>query len=181
MSQEAREFAAGFLEDVISFFGVNVLVEAREEGPEEDGVITLNVPSTRMNGFLIGQNGDNLRALQNLANMALRSNGYEDITATVDVAGYKRQRNQRLERDVQKFAQQVKDSGEDYELEPMNSYDRRLAHRTISDIEGVESESVGEGKERKVVIRRGKTSTGAGAQDAGGDSGADESGSEEEE
>lgn len=152
-----REFAAKFLEDLIAFYGVNVLVEAREESDEaEDSgeIVVLNVPSTRVNGFLIGQSGENLRSLQNLTNMALKSNGYEDLTVTVDVAGYKKQRNQRLERDVQKQAEEVKRSGQDQALEPMNSYDRRIAHRAVGEVEGVESESVGEGKDRQVVIKK---------------------------
>lgn len=147
----AREFAADFLENLVTFFGVNVLVETEED---EEGIITLNVPSTHLNGFFIGQRGDNLRALQNLTNMALKSNGYEDVAATVDVAGYKKQRNQRLERQVRKIAEDVKASGEDRDMDPMNAYDRRIVHRTLSDIEGVESESSGEGKNRKVTIKK---------------------------
>lgn len=147
----AREFAADFLENLVTFFGVNVLVESDED---EDGVILLNVPSTHLNGFFIGQKGDNLRALQNLTNMALKSNGYEDAAVTVDVAGYKKQRDQRLQRHVEKMAEKVKDSGEDVELQPMNAYERRITHRTLSGIEGVESESTGEGTDRKVIIKR---------------------------
>lgn len=149
----AREFAADFLESLIAFFGTNILVEASEE--DDDGtVIMLDVPSTHMNGFLIGQNGENMRAMQNLLNMAMKSNGYEDVNVTVDIAGYKRQRNQRLERDVQRHVETVQQSGEDYELEPMNSYDRRLAHKVVSEAEGVESESKGEGRDRRVVIKK---------------------------
>ena len=148
----AREFAADFLENLIAFFGTNILVEASEE--DDDGaVIKLDIPSTHMNGFLIGQNGENMRALQNIVNMAMKSNGYEDINVTVDIAGYKRQRNQRLERDVQRHVETVQQTGEDYELEPMNSYDRRLAHKVIGEAKGVESESSGEGKDRRVVIK----------------------------
>lgn len=150
----AREFAVDFLENLVSFFGVNVLVESEED--EEDNVVMLNVPSTHLNGFFIGQKGDNLHALQNLTNMALKSNGYEDVSVTVDVAGYKKQRNQRLQKEVGRIAEGVKESGEDHEMEPMNAYERRITHRAIGDIEGVESESTGEGRDRKVVIKKSK-------------------------
>ena len=149
---DAREQSIKFLEDIISFFGVNVLVEAEEN--EEEGVITLNVPSTRLNGFFIGQNGDNLRALQHLTNMALRRNGVEDVNVTVDVAGYKKQRNERLARSTTKAAEQVKSSGEPHEMQPMSSYERRIAHKAVSEVEGVETESVGEGRDRHIVIKK---------------------------
>lgn len=148
----AREFAADFLENLVTFFGVNVLVEAEED--EEDGVIQLNVPSTHLNGFFIGQKGDTLRSLQNLTNLALKSNGYEDVAVTVDIAGYKKQQSQRLQRRVHKVAEEVKASGEDQEMEPMNAYERRIVHRTLGEIEGVDSESTGEGKNRKVIIKK---------------------------
>lgn len=149
---DAREQSIKFLEDIISFFGVNVLVEAEEN--EDEGVITLNVPSTRLNGFFIGQNGDNLRALQHLTNMALRRNGIEDINVTVDVAGYKKQRNERLARSATKTAEQVKSTGEPHEMQPMSSYERRVVHKAISEVEGVDTESVGEGRDRHIVIKK---------------------------
>ena len=149
---DAREQSIKFLEEVISFFGVNVLVEAEED--EEEGVITLNVPSTRLNGFFIGQNGENLRALQHLTNMSLRRNGIEGINVTVDVAGYKKQRNERLARNAAKVAEEVIASGEPHEMRPMSSYERRVVHKALGEIEGVETESAGVGRDRHVVIKK---------------------------
>ena len=160
---DARQFAADFLENLISFFGINVLVESSVD--EDEGVILLDVPSTHMNGFLIGQDGENLRAMQNLVNSALRCSGYEEAHVNVDIAGYKRQRNQRLERDVQQRIETVQQSGEDYELQPMNAYDRRIAHRVVGEAKGVESESTGQGKDRKVVIRKSQSQDSGNSED----------------
>jgi spoIIIJ-associated protein len=160
---EARQFAADFLENLVTFFGVNVIVESQED--EDEGVIRLNVPSTHLNGFFIGQNGDTLRSFQNLTNMALKSNGYQDTSATVDVAGYKKQQDQRLQRHVQKVAQDVKTSGKDHPLRPMNAYERRVVHRALADIDGVESESTGEGRARQVVIKKSEASDVAGSEE----------------
>lgn len=148
---QAREFATKFLEDLIAFFGVNVLVEVEED--EEDNVLTLNVPSTRLNGFFIGQRGENLRSLQHLVNMALRRNDYEDVAVTVDVAGYKKQRNERLARKVQQLAEDVIKTGEPHAMRPMSSYERRVVHKALVGISGVESESEGEGRDRHIVIK----------------------------
>ncbi len=143
------DFAKQFLEDLLSFFGLNTQVEAKRE----EDTIQLNVPSSEQNGFLIGQHGDNLRSLQHLTNMALKRSGSENVAVVVDVAGYKAQRSERLSEHVKKLAQEVITSGVEKTLEPMSSYERRVVHKTISEIDGVESGSVGEGRDRRVVIR----------------------------
>lgn len=143
------DFARKFLEDLLSFFGLNTEVDAARE----DDTIQLNVPSSEQNGFLIGQHGDNLRSLQHLTNMALKRSGSDNIAVVVDVAGYKAQRSERLSDHVRKLAADVAEHGGEKTLEPMSSYERRVVHKTVSEIDGVESESVGEGRDRRVVIK----------------------------
>lgn len=144
-----NEFARHYLEDLISFFGLNTKVEDNFE----EGTVELKVPSTRLNGFLIGQRGQNLRAIQHLTNMAIRSAGFEEVTVVIDVANYKEHRNQRLARKVQGIAADVAASGSEHKLEPMSAYERRVVHKAIGESKGVTSESTGEGRERQVVIK----------------------------
>lgn len=151
----AREFATKFLEDILAFFGMNVTVKVEEN--EEDKVLLLDIPSTHLNGYLIGQNGDNLRALQHIVNMALRRNGHEDMMVTVDVAGYKQQRNERLSSSVKKTAEEVKETGESQAMKPMSAYDRRVVHKALGEVEGVETESQGEGRDRHIIIKKSQT------------------------
>lgn len=146
------DFARQFLEDLLSFFGLNTKVDATRE----DDTIQLNVPSSEQNGFLIGQHGDNLRSLQHLTNMALKRSGTDGLAVVVDVAGYKAQRSERLSEHVKKLAGEVIASDAEKTLEPMSSYERRVVHKTVSEIDGVESESVGEGRDRRVVIKTNK-------------------------
>ena len=65
-------YAKKYLEDLLSFFGLNTDVQATSDGE----VIQLNVPSTHLNGFLIGQHGENMRSLQYLTSTALKNNDY---------------------------------------------------------------------------------------------------------
>ena len=58
--EDAIRYAKKYLEDLLSFFGLNTDVYATAE----DDVIELEVPSTHLNGFLIGQKGDTMRAMQ---------------------------------------------------------------------------------------------------------------------
>jgi predicted RNA-binding protein Jag len=71
--EDSLRYAKKFLEDLLSFMGLNTDVYATHD----DDVIQLNIPSTRMNGFLIGQRGDNMRAMQFLVSNALKNQTYE--------------------------------------------------------------------------------------------------------
>ena len=146
--EEAISFAKKYLEDILSFFGLNVDVHATHE----DDVIELNVPSTHMNGFLIGQNGDTVRALQYTVSNALKCKDFEYFRVNVDIADYKKARSDRLAEQVEKWAKDVKKSGADTELRPMNAADRRIVHKVAAD-HGLKTESVGEGRDRRVVIK----------------------------
>src|SRR5687767_3288760 len=136
MSSSARDFAQKYLEDLLSFFGLNMQVEA----DEEQDTVMLQVPSTHLNGFLIGAHGENLRSLQYLTNMALRSAGFESM-AVVDIAGYRRQRNERLTARAKQVAEQVLSEGREQTLDPMSAFERRIIHQAVSEVEGVSSQS----------------------------------------
>lgn len=141
-------FAKKFLEDLLSFLGLNTDVYATHE----DEVIQLNIPSTQMNGFLIGQHGDNMRAMQFLVSTALKNQDYPYSRVNIDVAGYKQQRADRLAKTAEDWMKQVKDSGKPMELRPMNPADRRVIHKLASE-SGVLTESVGEGRERHIILK----------------------------
>jgi spoIIIJ-associated protein len=91
--EEAIQFAKKYLEDILSFFGLNTDVYVTTEDNE---VIELSVPSTHLNGFLIGQRGDTMRALQAIVSTALRNADYSVYRVNVDVADYKKNRAERL-------------------------------------------------------------------------------------
>lgn len=147
--EAAIQYAKKYLEDLLSFFGLNTDVYATSEDGE---VIELNIPSTHMNGFLIGQHGDTARSLQFLVSNALKNQNYTYTRVNVDVADYKKQRADRLAETAEEWIKKVKDTGEPYECKPMNAADRRTVHRVASDA-GLTSESVGEGRDRHIVLK----------------------------
>ena len=146
---EAILYAKKYLEDVLSFFGLNTDVYATTEDHE---VIELNIPSTHLNGFLIGPRGETLRSFQYLVSTALKNQNYLHTRVNIDVADYKKHRAERLEDKAKEWFKQVQDSGEPRELEPMNPADRRVVHKAASDY-GLDSESVGEGRDRHIVLK----------------------------
>lgn len=146
--EEAIQYAKKYLEDILSFFGLNIEVHASAE----DDVIELSVPSTHLNGFLIGQRGENMRALQFLVSNALKNQNHTYTRVNVDIADYKKQRADRLAAHAEGWMKQVQDSGESMELKPMNAVDRRTVHKLAQQF-GLVSESVGEGRDRRIVLR----------------------------
>lgn len=146
--EEAIVYAKKYLEDLLSFFGLNTDVYATSD----DEVIQLNVPSTHLNGFLIGQRGDNMRSLQYLVSTALKNNDYAHTRVNVDIADYKKQRADRLRDKAEDWVKQVRDSGEPMELQPMNAADRRVVHQLAGE-HGLSTESVGEGRDRHIILK----------------------------
>ncbi len=147
--EESILFAKKFLEDLLSFFGLNIDVYATSSDEE---VVELDIPSTHLNGFLIGQRGENMRAIQFLVSNALKNNGYEITRVNVDVADYKRQRAERLAEKAEGWVKKVRDSEEPMELNPMNAADRRIVHKVAAE-QGIDSDSVGEGRDRHIVLK----------------------------
>lgn len=147
--EESILFAKKYLEDLLSFFGLNTDVKATNS---EDEVIELQVPSTHLNGFLIGQRGETMHALQFMVSSALKNNGHEITRVNVDVAEYKRQRADRLAETAKEWINKVKESGEEMHLRPMNGADRRVIHKVAGE-HGLETESQGEGRDRHIVLK----------------------------
>lgn len=147
--EEAIQYAKKYLEDLLSFFGLNTDVYATTEDHE---VIELNVPSTHMNGFLIGQHGETMRALQFIVSSALKNNNYAYTRVNVDIADYKKSRADRLGEKAQEWIKAVQESGEPMHLKPMNAADRRTVHK-LADEAGLVTESEGEGHDRHVVLK----------------------------
>lgn len=146
--EESILFAKKYLEDLLSFFGLNTDVYATSE----DEVIELNIPSTHLNGFLIGQRGETMRSLQFLVSQALKNAGHECTRVNVDVADYKKHRADQLVDRAQEWFKQVKSTGKPKELPFMNAADRRIVHRAAQEA-GLDSDSVGEGRERHIVLK----------------------------
>ena len=146
-TDESIRFATKYVEDLLSFFGINVAVYSTIE----DDVIQLSVPSTSMNSLLIGKNANNLRALQYVVSMTLVARNAEVTRVNIDVADYKRQRADKIEHQAEQWIRQVRATGKERILD-LNAADRRVVHRFASDYSDIETFSTGEGRERRLHI-----------------------------
>ena len=103
-------------------------------------------------GALIGRKGETMEALSYLTGLAANRSDESFEKISVDVAGYRQKREKDLVSSAKKAAAKVLKTGRPFGFEPMNPYDRRIIHATISQIEGVKSESKGEGAARRVMV-----------------------------
>lgn len=147
--EQAIQYAKKYLEDLLSFFGLNIEVHASNS---DDEVIELQVPSTHLNGFLIGSKGETMHALQFLTSCALKSERHVINRVNVDIAEYKAQRAERLREKAETWVQTVKETGEEMSLRPMNASDRRVVHKLAGEHD-LTTESEGTGRERHIVLK----------------------------
>lgn len=145
--EESVQFAQKYLEDLLSFFGTNITVSST---CEED-VIELTVPSNMLNSLLIGRNAETLRSLQYLVSTVLRNKDAELTRVNIDIAGYKKQRAERIAKQAHEWIEEVRKTG-DSKILNMNAADRRIVHRVASEYSDIRTFSEGEGRDRKLTI-----------------------------
>lgn len=145
--QESLNKATRYLEDILSFFEVNVDVDVSVR----DEYIEMNIPSTDENSILIGRNAETLRSLQYVVSTMLRNNDAALTRVTIDIADYKRQRAEKLEKQAREWIEEVRQTG-DSKIVQLNAADRRIVHGVASEYADIRSASEGEGRERKLII-----------------------------
>lgn len=141
------------LENILGMLALEGSFEVVEGAEEVTVSIEANDP-----GRLIGFKGETLDALQLLVNQIVsRQNPEEFKRVVVDVGGWRKNKEGELENRARAWAQEVLENKQQIELDPMPSWQRRIIHMVIESIEGVSSESIGEGKERHLIIRPGES------------------------
>lgn len=104
-------------------------------------------------GKIIGRGGRTLAALEYLTNSVVNREEAERVRINIDVGGYKRRRDDRLRTTARQAASRVRKTGLAVELDPMTAAERRIVHMEIADDPSVASESTGDGRDRRVVVK----------------------------
>ena len=140
--------AVEYLQEVITRMGVNdVTFSAVQKG--EATIIRLDGEKL---GALIGRRGETMESLSYMASLVANRLEGDYIKLGLDVAGYRDKRESDLTALAQRIGAKVRKTGRSFAMEPMNPYERRIIHSAIGKMEGVRSESKGEGRDRRVVI-----------------------------
>ena len=139
-----------YLEGILKALGIGYQIEARSINGEEQ--IYYMVDSYE-NSLLIGVKGKTLEALQILLRNLISSYTKDHVITSLDIGGYKNNRNRQLEILATKTAKEVAKTKVAVKLQPMNSYERRVIHEKLSEWRDVYTESEGQGEERAIVIK----------------------------
>ncbi len=138
-----------------------LLLEGSYEIEEADESFMVSI-ETKDAGRLIGVRGESLDALSLLVNqMVSKKMGFfakgelasGQKRVVIDVEGWRKQKEDELAKSAKVWGEQVLENKKELELEPMSSWQRRIVHMTISEMAGLTSESIGEGRDRHIVIK----------------------------
>ena len=143
------KYIKDYIVDIAKYMGINVNIEAKKR----ERYIQINLFS-ESSSILIGKNGRTLEAMQLLIKSSILNQTGFKINVILDVEDYKEKNNKHLEFNVKKIAREVRRTGVDAKLDPMNSYERRIVHNAVSEIKGVTTKSEGEEPNRYVVIKK---------------------------
>jgi len=157
---ETAELAKEVAEKLLFLMKIPASVKV-SGGEDEKSPLTLNIEDEDKDlGILIGRRGRTLLALQYMVNFIVSRKLKSKVRVTVDVAEYRKRRQEELRELALRVADLVKSTRRSITLEPMAPWERRIIHLTLRGEPNVETQSIGFGENRKVVIyprRRGQT------------------------
>ena len=145
-----------FLEELLTIVGFVNFEISTQESPQ-DKLIQFSIKTDseiNYSGLLIGRDGENLQALEYLLNIFSKKcfNDYP-WRIILDINNYRAIQEEKLREFAKKAARHVSLSKKEIELPPMRARDRRIIHLEIALRSDVFTESIGEGKERHIIIK----------------------------
>lgn len=147
LKEQRRDIAREFLEDVFEKMDVEAEMDIEED--EESLLIRIN---GRDSGIIIGRRGETLDALQYLTSLVVNKDKENYKRVTIDIENYRQKREETLVKLANRLASKVTKYKKSITLEPMNPYERKIIHSTLQNNKYIETYSVGEEPNRKVVI-----------------------------
>ena len=146
MDSEPKEI----LDDLLGHLGFSVTIE--EAGSADAPVLQVHTSDA---GRLIGRDGQTLEDLQFLLNRLLLVRNPDAPRVTIDVEHHRAMKEDHLMQRVRAAADQVRQTGKPVQLEPLNSYDRRLVHQAFKDDKEVMSVSPNEDSRlKRITLQR---------------------------
>lgn len=131
-------------------FETKIEVESGEDEENEQKMVNI---LTNDSNFLIGQYGVNLQSLQHIARLIVRKNIPEAANFVLDVNSYRQEKNESVVKLAKNMAAEALQEKRAVVMRPMSPYERRIVHMELAKNEAIKTESIGEGDDRRVVIK----------------------------
>jgi spoIIIJ-associated protein len=139
--------AVEFLQGLVKLLNVNVGIRVEEH----DDALKINIEGKRM-GVIIGKHGSTLDAIQYLTNLVANKNMSNYRRIVLDAENYREKREEALEKLARSMAKKVKETKKSVTLRPMPPNERRIIHTALQNDSRVQTKSIGEEPNRRVVI-----------------------------
>lgn len=146
--KEIIKYISEYIQNLSRCMKINIESEILES--EDIFKVTL---ISDQNAILIGKEGRTLNSIQLLLKQSIKNKIGLSLKINVDVANYKVKKLKNIEYQVKKIIKEVQSTKITAALDPMNSYERRFVHNLVSEYKNLTTESIGEGRDRRVTIK----------------------------
>jgi len=140
------------IKDFFSKAGFEVTVEGKCINRDNEDVLEININTSEAQN-LIGKQGLVLADIQLLLRKVIKKKTEKEFYLSLDIDGYKKNKESYLRNVAQSVADEVSRTRQEKELPYTSSFDRRIVHMELADRKDVLTESIGEGEERKIIIK----------------------------
>ena len=145
--------AKGEVEEFLNTFLPQMDSSLSYESKVEDYTIMIEIKGN-LAGTLIGYRGETLNAMQNILSAIANKKASGKIKLTLDIENYREKRKKVLEDLADKVSKTVLRTGKSITLEPMTAYERKIIHSKLQDNPKIETHSIGENDNRRIVISK---------------------------
>ena len=139
----AKQLITGLLE--------RIGAKTEVEGFVKEGSLHLEIKSDQ-EGILIGTHGRTLDSLEILINRMVNKRLIRPVRVVLDIDDYRKRRADTLTKMALRLGEKAKRRGYPLTIGPFNAQDRRLIHIALKEDPSIRTESLGEGKLKKITI-----------------------------
>ncbi len=151
--KEKTQLISDIVQNIARFMKVQCSVEVHEESGES-GSVLVSVYTPENARFMIGENGQSLRALEQIVRLvAYKKLGEDRRTLLLDVNDYRKTKTAQAVDTARQVLARVRINQKAEALSPMSSYERRVVHMELANHPDIETESIGDEPNRRIVIK----------------------------
>lgn len=149
IEKQVHELASSLFE----LLGINATFELTTASDDTGDIVTIEITADTEAGLLIGNHGSTLHAIESFLSLALRQQTGEWVRIVADIGQWRQKHEEYLTGLAEQAAHRAKETGEPQHLYNLTPAQRRVIHTALSALDGISTESLGEGDDRYLVIK----------------------------
>jgi spoIIIJ-associated protein len=147
-----QEYLKNLIKDILEKASFEVKDISIDGDFEKNTILSLDFEKSHL---FTGKDGEGLHSLNYIYKRILEKNNEEMLNKIVllDINGFHKKHIDSIKAIAHMMAERARYFKSSVELEPMSSFDRRIVHEFLADASDIKTESVGEGRDRKVLVK----------------------------